>query len=331
MPARHRPAQRELDAAGITGAGLRSAYLRCRALHGSHGRTYFLATRLLRPAQRPAVHALYGFARWADEIVDAPGDDRSAAVRRNQLDALEATLDSAFRGTSPNPSAAAPLVMAVVDTSRRLGLEQRLFTAFLASMRMDTYRRAYPDYDSLYRYMYGSAGVIGLQMLPVLGIAGAQQEAAPAAEAMGVAFQLTNFLRDIGEDLDRGRVYLPADELGAFGVTRDLLVWCRRQNRTDARVRRALAHLVARTRAVYRRATPGIGLLMPASRPCVRTAHRLYAGILDQIERSDYDVLHRRVVVPAGERLAIAAPALGLAYAARTRDLVTGPSPGRGA
>ena len=113
-----------------------------------------------------------------------------------------------------------------------------------------------------------------------------------------MAFQLTNFLRDVGEDLDRGRVYLPADELAAFGVDRELLAWSRRTRRPDPRISRALAHLVAHTRAVYRRAAPGIAMLEPVSRACVACAFGLYGGILAEIERAGYAVLHQRVAVP---------------------------------
>ena len=164
-----------------------------------------------------------------------------------------------------------------------------------------------------------SASVIGLQMLPVLGTTVPRAEAEGPAAALGVAFQLTNFLRDVGEDLDRGRVYLPADELGAFGVDRELLLWCRRTRRQDPRVRRALAHLVAHTRATYRRAEPGIGMLEPVSRACVACAFTLYRGILDEIEGADYNILHRRVAVPRHRRAAVALPGLARAMAARTR------------
>jgi 15-cis-phytoene synthase len=317
-------ADRELDAAGITGPTLRTAYLRCRALHARHGRTYFLATRLLAPAQRPAVHALYGFARYADEIVDALDDARPAAEKLAALDALEPALLAALHGTP----AIDPVLRAVAHTARHYELEPALFRAFLAAMRLDTHVTGYPTFEALAGYMHGSAAVIGLQMLPVLGTVGERAAAEPSAAALGIAFQLTNFLRDVGEDLDRGRVYLPADELAAFGVDRALLLWCRRRHRHDPRVRRALAHLVARTRAVYRRAAPGIALLAPASRPCVRTAHVLYAGILDRIVAADYDVLQRRVSVPAHRRLAVALPALASGYAAR-RGGAGRPGPGR--
>ncbi|MDT7629491.1 MAG: 15-cis-phytoene synthase, partial [Pseudonocardiales bacterium] len=128
-------AVRELHAAGITGTALQHAYTRCRALHAEHGRTYFLATRLLTPARRPAVHALYGFARYVDEIVDALDDTRPAAEKLAALDRLEPALLEALNGGP----ATDPVLVAVADTARRYQLDAALFTAFLAAMRMDTH------------------------------------------------------------------------------------------------------------------------------------------------------------------------------------------------
>jgi 15-cis-phytoene synthase len=211
-----------------------------------------------------------------------------------------------------------PVIAAVVDTARRYDIDHRHFADFTASMRMDLTVAEYPTYADLARYVHGSAAVIGLQVLPVLGTSVPREEAEPAAAALGVAFQLTNFLRDVGEDLDRGRVYLPLDELAAFGVDRPMLEHARRTGRADPRVRRALAHQVARTRAVYREAEPGIAMLAPRSRPCVDTAFRLYSRILDLIEEADHDVLSGRVVVSGGRRLAIALPALARSVLARS-------------
>jgi 15-cis-phytoene synthase len=303
----------ELDAAGITDPALRAAYATCRELNAAHGRTYFLATRLLPPERRPAVHALYGFARYADEIVDDLGDDRPIAEKAAQLDALTAELTGALDGAPPS----GPVLAALADTACRYGIDRRHFVDFMVSMRMDTEVTEYATFDDLGVYVHGSAAVIGLQMLPILGTPGPRAEAEPYAAALGVAFQVTNFLRDVGEDLDRGRVYLPRDELAAFGVDRELLTWCRRTHRPDARVRRALAFLVARTRATYRRAEPGIALLEPVSRACVGCAFTLYRGILDEIEAADYDVLSRRVAVPTPRRAAVAVPGLARALVAR--------------
>ncbi len=291
-------AQAELDAAGIADPGLRDAYATCRALNAHHGRTYFLATRLLPRARRPAVHALYGFARYADEIVDDLGDGRPASEKAAQLDLLAAQLSTALDGGP----AVHPVLAALADTARRYQIDRAHFADFLASMRMDTEVNGYASMADLDRYVHGSAAVIGLQMLPVLGTVVPRAQAEPAAAALGVAFQLTNFLRDIGEDLDRGRIYLPADELATFGVDRDLLMWSRRTRRPDVRITRALAHLVAHTRAIYRRAAPGVAMLEPVSRACVGCAFTLYRGILDEIERAGFAVLHRRVAVPTHRR-----------------------------
>ncbi|MDD7940523.1 phytoene/squalene synthase family protein [Actinomycetospora lutea] len=316
----------ELDAAGVTDPALRDAYTRCRGLNAAHGRTYFLATRLLAPAQRPAIHALYGFARMADDVVDDPAADASPAAVAARLEEVRARMRRGLAGTDPRELVAEgePVVAALADTVARYGIDHRHLEDFMDSMAMDLTVTDYPTFDDLARYVHGSAAVIGLQVLPVLGTVVPREEAAPYAADLGVAFQVTNFLRDVGEDLDRGRVYLPRDELAAFGVDRELLAHGRAIGRTDPRVRRALAHLVARTRAVYRRAERGIALLHPVSRPCVRTAHVLYGGILDEIVAADYDVLARRVAVGSGRRVAVALPRLAHAVGTRWRHRVTG-------
>ncbi|MGW6441642.1 phytoene/squalene synthase family protein [Lentzea sp. NPDC055074] len=304
-------AERELDAAGVTTPALRDAYRRCRELNAQHGRTYFLATRLLSPEQRPAVHALYGFARWVDDIVD---DLHSGLDEKNaELSAVELRLrDALEKGTSDDQ-----VLTALLDTVGRYDIPARHFHDFMASMRMDLTVAEYPTFADLERYVHGSAAVIGLQVLPVLGTSVPREEAEPAAAALGVAFQLTNFIRDVGEDIDRGRVYLPADELAAFGVDREKLLHARATSRTDPQVRAALRDQVGRARDVYTRALPGIAMLAPRSRPCVMTAYRLYGRILDLIEEADYDVFSRRLVVSNGRRLAVALPALARAVLAR--------------
>ncbi|MHA6803580.1 phytoene/squalene synthase family protein [Salinifilum ghardaiensis] len=300
-------ALRELRAAGIDRPSLRAAYLRCREINAAHGRTYFLATRLLPAARRPMVHALYGFARWVDDLVDDP--EASPAARREALLRVERELDESWTAGG----GADPLVTAVVDAAARYELDVALFRSFLHSMRMDLTVRDYPTRASLDAYMHGSAGVIGLQVMPILGTSVPRAEAAPYAEQLGHAFQLTNFLRDIAEDLDRGRLYLPADELAAFGVDRERLLRCRRRGRADGPVRRALADQVARAHACYRAAEPGIRLLAPHARPCVATAFTLYGDILDGIVRSGYQVFAQRVTVSRARRLGVALPAAGAA------------------
>ena len=174
---------------------LRDAYRRCRTLNAAHGRTFFLATRLLRPDQRPPVHALYGFARYADDILDDfdPALDTATQAARLQR------LSDQFFALDEHPSN--PVLAAVRHTARRYDIDDQLFDDFLTSMRMDLTITDYPDRASLNNYMNGSAEAIGLQVLPILGTMGSADDAAPYAAALGRAFQLTNFLRDIDEDL----------------------------------------------------------------------------------------------------------------------------------
>ncbi|MFN8076298.1 MAG: phytoene/squalene synthase family protein [Kineosporiaceae bacterium] len=330
-----RSARRCLDAAGITDPWLREAYERCRRLNAEHGKTYYLATLLLPPAKRPHVWALYGFARYADEFVDSlehpePEEllrwgaafqarldraDATALTRAGagapSADARVATTQTAPADGAPADPVGDPIAAAMTATMRRWAIPRDTVDAFLESMRMDITVTEYPTYADLQHYMYGSASVIGLQMLPILQPH--HPEAAERAQALGEAFQMSNFLRDVGEDLRRGRVYLPLEDLAAFGVTReDLLAGV-----TTTAIRDLVAFEVERTRALYAVAEPGIAMLHPDSQDCVRTAFVLYGGILGEIEKARYDVLTERVSVPLPRRLAVALPALRRARAAR--------------
>jgi phytoene synthase len=307
----------ELHAAGVHDPVLRDAYRRCRTLNSQHGRTFFLATRLLTPQQRPAVHALYGFARRADDILDDFDASLSSAERADELQRLATRLFN--RMTTGATDDGDPSLAAVVDTARRYGIPWEHFDDFLSSMRMDLTTTDYPDRAALDRYMYGSAEVIGLQMLPVLGTVCESTEAAPYAAALGKAFQLTNFLRDVDEDLQRGRIYLPADELAVHQVDRDVLNWCHDHRQTDTRVRRALEEQHAETRRIYRFAEQGIALLHPRSRPCISAALTLYSEILDRIEELDFAVFDQRATVGTGRRLQVAGRGFIEAWVARVR------------
>ncbi|KIA65057.1 phytoene/squalene synthase family protein [Nocardia vulneris] len=325
-----------------TAAELALAYRACRQIAARYGRTYFLATRLLSAERRPAIHALYAFARVVDDIVDHPetgavqrfpddtGCERSALAPAAQLDLIEHQLRALLDGTLAAPEALSHktfeahrlALLALADTIDRYDIAAVHFWTFLDAMRMDVpgtaqFRDRYTTMTELREYMRGSAAAIGLQVLPVLGTVVPRAEAEPAAAALGEAFQLTNFLRDVAEDLDRGRMYLPADELAPFGVDHDRLIHCHRTGHTDARVRRGLAHLIAVNRDIYRRADAGIDLLEPRVRPAIRTASLLYAGILDRIEDSGYAVFAQRAVVPRPHRLRVAATQFAAALAGR--------------
>lgn len=298
---------RELSAAGIDDPALRESYERCRALNASHGKTYYLATLLLPPAKRPYVHALYGFARYADEIVD----DLSSTLSDQEKADLLGRWGDDFLADVKNGRSDDPICRAVVDTVLRWDIPLEHFEAFLHSMRMDLTVTEYQTYDDLYEYVYGSAAVIGLQMVPILEPA--SDEAYVRAKDLGVAFQLANFIRDVGEDLYRGRVYLPLDELERFGVTRADL----ERRIVDERVRNALRFQIQRVRDLEEASRPGIALLTPDSQPCIEAARVLYCGIVDEVERIDYQVFDKRASVPTRRRLAVAGPAWIRAVRAR--------------
>ena len=299
--------RRELAAAGITDPALVRSYEACRRLNAAHGKTYYLATLLLPPAKRPYVHALYGFARYADEIVD----DLASTLREHEKAELLAAWGDSFLADVRKGHSDDPIGRAVVDTVLRWDIPVEHFEAFLASMAMDLTVREYATYADLYTYVYGSAAVIGLQMVPVLGPL--SPDAFDPAKDLGVAFQLANFVRDVGEDLERGRVYLPMDELARFDLTREDL----ERRVVDDRVRALLRFQVARVRRLEAAARPGIDLLEPSSRPCIDAARVLYCGIVDEVERIDYQVFDRRARVSRRRRLAVATPAWTRAVRAR--------------
>ncbi|SCE70384.1 phytoene synthase [Micromonospora purpureochromogenes] len=283
---------------------LTAAYARCQELHRRHGRTYYLATRLLPAWKRRHVHALYGFTRYADEIVDRT-EELPPAERAARLDQWSAEFVAGLHGEPVDD----PLLPAVLHTIAVFDLDRADFASFLRSMAMDLTVLSYPTYDDLLDYMEGSAAVIGTMMLPILGSSDPAAAREPARQ-LGFAFQLTNFIRDVAEDLDRGRTYLPDEDLAKFGVTRDDLLAAKDQARTTPRIRDLIGYEVTRAQAHYEAAAPGITLLSPASQACMRTAYALYGGILDEVAAQGYDVFARRALVPQRRRLAVAARAL---------------------
>ena len=295
---------KELDAAGVRDPALRASYEACRRLNARHGKTYFLATRLLPAHLRPSIHALYGFARAADEIVDAVDVQGDRDAMRRELESFVARTDSALRSGGSDDV----VLAALADTAARHHLPRAWFDAFLDSMTMDLDVSAYDTHADLMRYVHGSAEVIGWQVTAVVGTApGVPLDVAlPYAGDLGIAFQLTNFVRDVGEDLRRGRVYLPLEDLALHGLTREDL----ERGAVDGRVRRLVAFEVARCRELYARARQGVRLLDPGARDCVEVALELYGGILDEVEQAGARVLDHRVRVPVTRRARVAGPAL---------------------
>lgn len=289
----------ELTAAGITDPALRASYQECKRLNALHGKTYFLATLLLPKAKRPFVHALYGFARYADEIVDDLASELTVAEKTEVLDTWGSkVLSDLKRGVSEDA-----VGRALIDTVNRFAIPHEHFAAFLHSMTMDLTIQAYESYEDLLEYVYGSAAVIGLEMVPILGPL--HNDAFAAAKKLGTAFQLANFVRDVNEDLDRGRIYLPIKELAQFGVTREML---------EARVRtpeivEVLKFQIARVRRLQAEAAPGIKMLEPTSRPCIQAASTLYCGIVDEVEKINYDIFNKRAKTSTARRIRVASAA----------------------
>jgi 15-cis-phytoene synthase len=266
------------------------SYSHCRQLARRHGTTYYWATGLLPRHRRPHVWALYAFARHADDIVDDL-DDRPVSERAEALAALrQRFFDDLGEGRSDHQ-----VLAAVVDTVRRLRIDPECFERFLRSMDMDLTVNRYATWAELLEYMEGSAAVIGEMMLPVLEPHSPQ--AIEPARNLGLAFQLTNFLRDIDEDLQRGRVYLPVEDLERFGVEPA-------RRCVDDAWRALMRFEIERNRELYRRADAGLPMLQGAARRCVRAARVLYAQILDRIEAAEYDVFSGRARVPTWRKLA---------------------------
>ena len=289
----------ELTAAGITEPDLRASYEECKRLNALHGKTYFLATLLLPKAKRPFVHALYGFARYADEIVDDLASELSIEEKAQALSNWgDGVLADLKKGTSDDH-----VGRALIDTVKRFDIPHEHFEAFLHSMTMDLTVQEYETYEDLLEYVYGSAAVIGLEMVPILGPL--HQDAYEAAKKLGIAFQLANFIRDVDEDLDRGRVYLPIKELAQFGVTREML----EERVLTPEIIEALKFQIARVRQLQAEAAPGIAMLEASSRPCIEAASTLYCGIVDEVEKIGYDIFNQRAKTSTGRRIRVAGAA----------------------
>jgi phytoene synthase len=277
------------------------AYERCRRLHRQHGRTYYLATRLLPAWKRRHVHALYGFTRYADEIVDRTAD-RAVPERERLLRDWSDRFLAGLHGEAVDD----PLLPAVLHTVAVFGLEHRDFEVFLESMAMDLTVTGYDRYADLLSYMEGSAAAIGTMMLPILQ-SGDPAAAREPARQLGIAFQLTNFIRDVAEDLARGRVYLPKEDLDRFGVTRADLERAAAAGEASPALRALVEFEVQRAWSHYALAAPGISMLARGSQACIRAAFHLYSGILREVEAAGCDVFGGRARVPTWQRFGVVA------------------------
>ncbi len=272
---------------------LEESYERCRQLNKRYGTTYYWSTFILPKVKRHHVHALYGFCRYADDIVDDLGSTAPVEARQQAMADFGARFFTDLeRGRSEDP-----VLKAVVHTVKAFDIDPDCFRRFMRSMTMDFTVETYDTWEDLLGYMDGSAAVIGEMMVPILEPL--QPEAFEHARDLGNAFQLSNFLRDVNEDLDRGRVYIPQEDLRKFDVD----PWART---VTPAWRDLMAFEIARNRRLYESADLGIPMLPPSSARCIRGARALYSGILDQIEAAGYDVFSSRVRVPTWKKLAVA-------------------------
>ena len=279
---------------------LDESYAICQELNKRYGTTYYWSTHLLPQIKRHHVHALYALCRYADDIVDDLG---STATIEQRADALKTFGDRFFEDQALGRSEH-PVLKAVVHTVRSFDIDPSAVRRFLNSMTMDLSIVTYESYADLEVYMDGSAAVIGEMMLPILEPVDIDL-ARPHARDLGNAFQLTNFLRDVHEDLDRMRTYIPQEDIRRFGAQPALDA-----RATNAEWRELMRFEIARCRELYVSADLGVAMLAPSSQRCIKAARDLYGGILGKIEEANYDVFTTRVRVTTARKLGMAAKLL---------------------
>lgn len=286
-------------------ASLENAYELCRQITAKYSKTFYLATLLMPEAKRRAIWAIYVWCRRTDEIMDGP---QAALTTPETLDAWEEKLESIFAGKPlDDPD------VALVDTIERFPLEIQPFRDMIAGQRMDLDRCRYATFEELNLYCYRVAGTVGLMTMPVMGLQPFSDRLQPPwvnayadpgnpreqAIALGIAKQLTNILRDVGEDASRGRIYIPLEDLALYGYTEEELF----RGVIDERWRSLMRFQIERAKGFYARAQGGVRVLDANARWPVWSALMLYRQILDRIERNQYDVFTRRAYVPPSRKL----------------------------
>jgi 15-cis-phytoene synthase len=279
---------------------LEDAYELCRQVTAEYAKTFYLGTRLMSAEKRRAIWAIYVWCRRTDELVDGA---QAATTTDATLDHWEHNLESIFAGHPIDDAD-----VALVDTLKRFPIDIQPFRDMIAGQRMDLYRSRYETFEELELYCYRVAGTVGLMSTAVMGIDTSwgsapwsrshQPNPAPEAVALGIANQLTNILRDVGEDARRGRIYLPLEDLERFNYTeKDLF-----KGVVDDRWRALMRFEIQRARKFYIEAEKGISQLSPDARFPVWSALLLYSQILDAIERNQYDVFRKRAFVPKWQK-----------------------------
>jgi len=277
--------------------GLEESYAHCRAVAKARARNFYYSFVLLDGDRKNAMCAVYAFMRYCDDLSDEPGSTRSAMER------WRGALEDALAGR-PDES---PVWPAFLDTVARYSIPHEYFHAMIDGVASDLEPRTIQTFDELYEYCYRVASVVGLTTIHIFGFS--STEALPLAEKCGIAFQLTNILRDVREDAELGRVYLPAEDLARFGVAAEDL----REGRRTECFGALMEFEIARARRYYAESRPLLGLIQPKARASLWALIAIYSDLLDLIAESHYDVLRRRVSLSALHKTGIVArAALGL-------------------
>lgn len=264
------------------------AYHFCREMTRIHSHTFYVASALLPRAERRAIRALYAFSRVSDDLVDRGGEDAEEQLQAWRHRSLHST-----------PQAQDAVALAWADTRTRYQIPRQYAEQLLDGIATDLHRSRFSTFAELAQYSYGVASTVGLMSMHIVGYSG--KEAIPYAVKLGVALQLTNILRDVGEDWRQGRLYLPQDELQAFDLTEADVA---RGVVTD-RWRAFMRFQIVRARKLYAEALPGVMLLDKKGRLAVAAAAELYRAILDDIEANDYDVFTRRAHTTTRRKLSL--------------------------
>ncbi|CAN5880245.1 phytoene/squalene synthase family protein [soil metagenome] len=278
---------------------LRSSYRFCNDLARREARNFYYSFRLLPAERRRSMCALYAFMRRTDDLADEPGE---ATAKRSALLSWREELDRALDG---DPSGW-PGLPALADTVVRHSIPPRHLHEVIEGVEMDLQARSFATFDDLYGYCYHVASAVGLCCIHIWGYRSEGGRAERLAESCGIALQLTNILRDVREDAQAGRIYLPQEEMERFGVTPEAL----KATRPSDRVRELFAFQGRRAYDYYGQASPLMGLIEPVGRPVLAAITGIYRALLDEIARRDYDVLSTKVRLSAWKKSAITIGAL---------------------
>lgn len=279
---------------------LQSAYAHCRMITRVHAKTFYMATRFLPNHKQRSIFAIYGLCRYLDDLVDEAEDlihnhQISHLEIYERLDVFKDNLIDAYKGVEQSD----PILIAFSDTLNRFDISLDLPLLLLEGVKMDLTKSRYETFDELYDYSYKVASVVGLMTSEVFGYQ--DDEALGYAADLGIAMQLTNILRDVGEDLRRDRIYLPADELRQFNISDESL---KSGVKTDGFID-FMKYQIKRARSYYNRADKGIDMLNRDSRLPVLLARENYSRILDKIVENEYNVFDQRAYLNSTEKLSI--------------------------